>query len=156
QASGTKNSMMPVSGSTSAPIASGCVPTAAEPKGSQSVARCSTCAPKLASPSVCKNTRKLISHEMNISPMATVWLATLLRLRNSTISANDSSGGMGMSQVNCWASWSERIIKFLPLHQIHILRDHRAAPAVDGDDQRQADGGFGGGHGQDDDGEHLP
>src|SRR5689334_2135772 len=107
QASETKNSITPVNGSTSVPIVSGDVPVAALPNGSPSnlMPKISRSCPKSCTPSELKNTIQLMTHDRPISPMAIVWLSTLLRLANSTISANDSSGGSGMSHVRLW-SWS--------------------------------------------------
>src|SRR5260221_12430517 len=105
QASGTKNSIRPVSGSTSTPMLNGCVPVAVVPNGSQGTAFWITActAPKFVIVRVWKNTNQLITHNTAIKPMTTVWLTTLLRFVNSTISANDSSGGTGMSQVSSCA-----------------------------------------------------
>ena len=49
-----------------------------------------------------KNTIQLSTHEKPIRPMAMVWLRALLRLAKSTINANDSSGGSGISHVKVW------------------------------------------------------
>ena len=38
------------------------------------------------------------AQEINMAPIARVWLARLLRLAKSTISPNASNGGSGMSQ----------------------------------------------------------
>src|SRR5712692_3783145 len=129
QASGTKNSMRPVSGSTSTPMVNGWVPRAAEPNGSHGTAFWITAAnaPKLVIVSVLKKTTQLITQDTAIKPMATVWLTTLLRFVKRTINANESSGGMGISQVSCCASKGVRNMSApeLPLHEIHVFRNHR-------------------------------
>src|SRR5258708_6878774 len=100
----------------------GWVPVAAVPKGSQGTAFLITLskAPKFEIVRVLKNTTQLITQDTAIKPMANVWLTTLLRFVNSTISANESSGGTGMSQVSCWATKGVRnmIAPELPLHEV--------------------------------------
>ncbi len=45
--------------------------------------------------------------------------------------------------------------RFLPLHQVDLVRRDGIAPAVDGDEERQANGDFCRGDGKDDHSKHL-
>jgi len=93
---------------------------------------------------------------MESAPMASAAAGLRRGCLRSAITPEATMGRAGMSHripvieaaANCGVNAADSCIRLSPLHPVHLVEIGRVGVAMDGDDETQADGGFGCGDGR--------